>query len=65
LLLPMFAPGLGIAYHLTLAAVAILLIYEHSIVRADDLSRVDVAFFTLNGAVSILLGAVMALDHLF
>lgn len=36
-----------------LAAVAVLLAYEHSLVRADDLSRVDAAFFTLNGWVSV------------
>ena len=35
------------------AAVAALLVYEHSLVRADDLSRVDVAFFTLNGWISV------------
>jgi 4-hydroxybenzoate polyprenyltransferase len=33
--------------------VAALLGYEHSLVRADDLSRVDVAFFTLNGWISV------------
>ena len=37
-----------------IAAVAALLIYEHSLVRADDLSRVDAAFFTMNGWVSVL-----------
>ncbi|MGH9629753.1 MAG: UbiA-like polyprenyltransferase [Bryobacteraceae bacterium] len=36
------------------AAVAMLLIYEHSLVKADDLSRVDAAFFTVNGYVSVL-----------
>jgi 4-hydroxybenzoate polyprenyltransferase len=35
------------------AGVALLLAYEHSLVRADDLSRVDAAFFTVNGWVSI------------
>ena len=32
---------------------AALLAYEHSLVHADDLSRVDVAFFTLNGWISV------------
>jgi 4-hydroxybenzoate polyprenyltransferase len=40
-----------------LAAAAALLVYEHRIVRPDDLSRVDLAFFTLNGFVSLVLGA--------
>jgi 4-hydroxybenzoate polyprenyltransferase len=35
------------------AGVAGLLVYEHSLVRHDDLSRVDVAFFTLNGWISV------------
>jgi 4-hydroxybenzoate polyprenyltransferase len=37
-----------------IAAVACLLVYEHGIVKADDLSRVNAAFFTMNGWVSVL-----------
>jgi 4-hydroxybenzoate polyprenyltransferase len=36
------------------AAVVTLLLYEHSLVKADDLSRVNAAFFTMNGYVSVL-----------
>jgi 4-hydroxybenzoate polyprenyltransferase len=36
------------------AAIVALLIYEHSLVKADDLSRVNAAFFTMNGYVSML-----------
>jgi 4-hydroxybenzoate polyprenyltransferase len=36
------------------AVVAGLLVWEHRLVRADDLSRVDAAFFTVNGWVSVL-----------
>ena len=36
------------------ASVAGLLIYEHSLVKADDFSRVNAAFFTMNGYVSVL-----------
>ncbi len=36
------------------AAIAALLIYEHSLVKADDLSRVNAAFFNMNGYVSVL-----------
>ena len=39
---------------LALAAVAALLVYEHSLVRANDLSRVDAAFFTVNGWIGVL-----------
>jgi 4-hydroxybenzoate polyprenyltransferase len=36
-----------------IAVVAALLAYEHSLVRADDLSRLDAAFFAMNGYISI------------
>jgi 4-hydroxybenzoate polyprenyltransferase len=35
------------------AGVAALLVYEHSLVKADDLSRVDAAFFAVNGWISL------------
>jgi 4-hydroxybenzoate polyprenyltransferase len=44
---------LGPIYAAGVAAVAGVLLYEHSIVRADDLSRVNRAFFDLNGLVSL------------
>ncbi|HEX2714846.1 MAG TPA: UbiA-like polyprenyltransferase [Candidatus Acidoferrales bacterium] len=37
-----------------IALVALLLAYEHSLVRADDLSRINAAFFTVNGYISLL-----------
>ena len=36
------------------AVVALLLGYEHSLVSADDLSRLNAAFFTMNGIISML-----------
>jgi len=36
-----------------IAVVAVLLAYEHSLVKANDLSRLDAAFFTMNGYISI------------
>jgi 4-hydroxybenzoate polyprenyltransferase len=47
-----------------IAAVAALLAYEHSLVKADDLSRVDAAFFTVNGYVSVLFFGFWAADIL-
>jgi 4-hydroxybenzoate polyprenyltransferase len=40
-------------YLLGVAAVAVLFAYEHSLVRPDDLSRIDAAFFTVNGWISV------------
>src|SRR4051794_22633537 len=47
------------------AAIAALLIYEHSLVKAHDLSRVNAAFFTMNGYVSVLFFVFWAADIFF
>ena len=52
-----FSAELGGWYWTGVAATAVLLAAEQSVVRADDLSRVNLAFFTINGFVSLLLGA--------
>jgi 4-hydroxybenzoate polyprenyltransferase len=46
--------GLGLAYWLGWLVVVGLLVYEHSLVSADDLSRLDVAFFNINGYISVI-----------
>jgi 4-hydroxybenzoate polyprenyltransferase len=48
-----YSAGLGTIYFLGVAAVVAIFAYEHSIVWPSDLSRVDVAFFNLNGYVSL------------
>ncbi|MBN8734278.1 MAG: UbiA family prenyltransferase, partial [Acidobacteria bacterium] len=45
-----------------IAGIAGLLVYEHRLVRADDLSRVNAAFFTVNGYVSVLFFVFWAAD---
>jgi 4-hydroxybenzoate polyprenyltransferase len=44
---------LGLLYWLGVAAVAGLLAYEHALVRPGDLRRLDAAFFTMNGIISV------------
>jgi 4-hydroxybenzoate polyprenyltransferase len=46
--------GLGPLYWVGWAAIVALLVYEHTLVRADDLSRVDVAFFNVNGYIAVI-----------
>jgi 4-hydroxybenzoate polyprenyltransferase len=46
--------GPGALFLLGAAMIAGMLAYEQSLVRADDLSRIDAAFFNINGAISIL-----------
>jgi 4-hydroxybenzoate polyprenyltransferase len=56
--------GVGLAYWLGVAAVAALLGYEHALVRPGDLRRLDAAFFTVNGVISIVFLAFVAADVL-
>jgi 4-hydroxybenzoate polyprenyltransferase len=52
--------GLGLVYWVGWVAIVVLLAYEHSLVKPDDLSRLDVAFFNVNGYIAVLaLGAVV------
>ena len=44
---------LGSVYLSGVVLVAMLLIYEHSLVKKDDLSKVNMAFFNVNGIISI------------
>ena len=54
----------GLLYWLGVVATTALLVYEHSIVRPGDLRRLDAAFFTLNGVISAVFFAFVALDVL-
>lgn len=58
------SPFLGWIYLLGLLIAAALLHYEHQLISADDLSRIDAAFFTLNGYLSVSLFLITALDVL-
>ena len=52
----------GVLYWLGVAVVAALLAYEHSLVRPGDLSRLDAAFFTMNGVISVVFAAFVVAD---
>jgi len=60
------AAGLGLPvgalYWLGVSAVAVLLAYEHSLVSPGDLRRLDTAFFTMNGVISVVFAAFVLLD---
>ena len=55
---------LGWIYHVGLLGVAVLLVYEHLLVRPDDLTRVNIAFFRVNAVVSVGLFFFVTLDLL-
>ena len=56
--------GAGAWYWLGVAVVAGLLLYEHLLIRPDDLRRLDAAFFTVNGVISLVFFAFVLLDCL-
>jgi 4-hydroxybenzoate polyprenyltransferase len=56
--------GVGILYWLGVAIVASLLLYEHTLVRPGDLRRLDAAFFTMNGVISVAFFAFVLADVL-
>ena len=57
-----YVAGLGVFYYAGVAVVGVLLIYEHTLVSPNDLSRVNEAFFTVNGLISVLLLIATSLD---
>ena len=57
--------GLGKLAIAGVAAVALLLAYEHSLVSADDLSKLNAAFFTMNGVISVVFFLFVAGDLLW
>ncbi|HZQ25705.1 MAG TPA: UbiA-like polyprenyltransferase [Terriglobales bacterium] len=56
--------GLGIPACLGVLSVAFLLAYEHSLVNAEDLSKLNAAFFTMNGVISVVFFVFVAADLL-
>jgi 4-hydroxybenzoate polyprenyltransferase len=54
--------GFGAIWYVGLALTAAAFVYQHAIVRPDDLSRVNRSFFTSNGFVGLALGAAGVLD---
>ncbi|MDP2210353.1 MAG: UbiA-like polyprenyltransferase [Candidatus Aquicultor sp.] len=54
--------NLGVVYYIGVAITALLLAYENRMVKEDDLSKVNVAFFTINGFISLQIFAFTGLD---
>ncbi|MBS3973497.1 MAG: putative 4-hydroxybenzoate polyprenyltransferase [Actinobacteria bacterium] len=55
----------GIAWFVAVALAAVLLFYENSIVSPKDLSRVNAAFFLVNGCIAIIIGSGAFIDRVF
>jgi 4-hydroxybenzoate polyprenyltransferase len=59
-----FATSAGWLYWVGTAVAAALLLYEHTLVAVDDLSRLNAAFFTMNGVISIVFFAFVLAERL-
>ena len=55
--------GLGISAKIGVGVVAALLLYEHSLISPRDLRRMNAAFFTLNGIISVIFFLSVAIDR--
>jgi len=60
-----FVDELGVLYSIGVIIVAGLLIYEHSLVSPDDLSKINIAFFNMNGIISIGLMLFVIADYVW
>jgi 4-hydroxybenzoate polyprenyltransferase len=56
--------GFGVWYYVGIVVAAGILVYEHQLVRPGDLSRVDAAFFTMNGVMSLTVLGFAVIDRL-
>ena len=57
--------GFGKIYYAGWVFFSMLLVYQHSLIRSDDLSKVNLAFFTTNGIASIVFACFAIIDFLF
>ncbi len=55
-------PVLGAIYFTGVGMAAVLMVVEHSLVKAGDLSKVGMAFFTVNGVISLTIGVLGIVD---
>jgi 4-hydroxybenzoate polyprenyltransferase len=59
-----YGAGLGLWYYAGVVVAGGILVYEHQLVRPNDLSRLDAAFFTMNAVMSVTVFAFALLDRL-
>ncbi|MBV9109068.1 MAG: UbiA family prenyltransferase, partial [Gemmatimonadetes bacterium] len=58
-------PDVGTLYFFGVAIIAVMLVYEQSLVRKDDFSRIDAAFFNVNGAISVVFFLIVLAERVF
>jgi 4-hydroxybenzoate polyprenyltransferase len=65
ILLAVTTPELGMLFKIGIAIAALLILLEHSLVKPNDLSKLNMAFFTTNGAISLVIGTLGIVDVLW
>ncbi len=63
--LGLYSPALSTIYFVGVGIAIALLLVEHAIVKPNDLSKVGVAFFTINGVISLVVGTLGIIDSIF
>jgi 4-hydroxybenzoate polyprenyltransferase len=65
IVMPVFYTNVGILYYLGIVFFCAMLIYQHLLVKPNDLSRVNFAFMTTNGIASVVFAILFLLDRTF
>jgi len=64
-ILPVFFTSVGIAYYVGIIVYCTMLVYQHRLVKPNDLSRVNFAFMTTNGIASVVFALCFLIDRFF
>jgi len=65
IMMPVFYTTVGILYCVGILFFCVMLIYQHLLVKPNDLSRVNFAFMTTNGIASVVFAALFLLDRVY
>nr|WP_294941586.1 UbiA-like polyprenyltransferase [uncultured Mucilaginibacter sp.] len=63
--MPVFSSNVGLLYYIGIAFFCAMLIYQHLLVKPNDLSRVNIAFMTTNGIASVVFAAFFLMDRVW
>jgi len=65
IMLPVFFTEVGVLYYVGIVFFCSMLVYQHLLVKPNDLSRVNFAFMTTNGIASVVFASLFLLDRVF
>jgi 4-hydroxybenzoate polyprenyltransferase len=65
IVMPVFYTNVGLLYYIGIAFFCAMLIYQHLLVKPNDLSRVNIAFMTTNGIASVVFAAFFLMDRVW